>query len=287
MEAALSNLGRGEDMKLILLDLDNTLIDSGYNLNVPENKFRSLVQELADRNVCVGLCSDSAVITLRQWADRLGLTGPIIAERGAVVWDPALGTADIIDAPGTKWFSDFRAEFVRTIMSNFPEATIMIGDATRFIKDRNASTTLAQQVFAVNGFRVASFSFFACRPQKNQSGLEPDAELLEKAGAFATKLLVEFGKSKEDLFWDENPQCGILIMHASTTEKWHGVSIMANRMVAEQTIMVGDSMSDFLNLPNVIQHAVGNADSRYKQKSSFVAKGVLTEGVIECLGQCM
>jgi len=274
-------------MKLILLDLDNTLIDSSYNLNAPENGFRSLVRKLADRNICIGLCSDSAVITLKQWAGRLGLTGPIIAERGAVVWDPILGTTDIIDVPGTKWFNSFREEFVRTIMRDFPEATIMIGDATRFIKDKSASSALTQQVFSVNGFRLASFSFFACRLRKNQPGLEPDTELLKKAGALAAKLLTEFGKNKEDLFWDENSRCGILIVHALTTEKWRGVSMVANRMASEQTIMVGDSMSDFLNLPNVIQYAVGNANSGYKQKSSFVAKGALTEGVIECLRQCI
>ena len=274
-------------MKLILLDLDNTLIDSDYNLNVSENEFRLEVQKLADRNVCVGLCSDSAVITLRQWAGRLGLTGPIVAERGGVVWSPITKTADIIDIPATKWFSKFREEFVKTVMRDFPGATIIIGDATRFIKDKNASPALTQQVFAVNGFRVASFSFFACRPGKNQPGLEPDAELLEKAGALAEKLLAEFGKNKEDLFWDENSRCGILIVHAPTTEKWRGVSAVAIRMDAEQTIMVGDGMSDFLNLPNVLQYAVGNADPRYKKKSSFVAKGVLTEGVIECLRRCM
>jgi len=274
-------------MKLILLDLDNTLIDSDYNLNIPENEFRLEVQRLADRNICVGLCSDSAVITLKQWVGRLGLTGPIIAERGAVVWDHMLGTTDIIDVPGTKWLGSFREEFVKTLMRDFPEATIMIGDATRFIKDKSVGSALTQQVFAVNGFRVASFSFFACRPRKSQPGLEPDAELLEKVGVLVTKLLAEFGKSKESLFWDENSRYGILIVHAPTTEKWRGVFMMANRMVSEQTIMVGDSMSDFLNLPDVIQYAVGNADSRYKQKSSFVAKGVLTEGVIECLRQCM
>lgn len=84
-------------MRLVLLDLDNTLIDADYCLTVPENEFRTVIQELANKGVHVGLCSDSAVITLRQWADRLGLTRPIVAERGAVVWDSARQIENILD----------------------------------------------------------------------------------------------------------------------------------------------------------------------------------------------
>lgn len=274
-------------MKLILLDLDNTLIDADYRLTVPENEFRTVVQELASKDVRVGLCSDSAVITLRQWADRLGLTGPIVAERGAVVWDSARQTENILDIEETTWFRDFRESFINAVMRNFPGAAIMIGDATRFVKDRGVNAALTQHVFAINGFRVASFSFFACRPKNDQSALEPDSELLERASELAAEIAVTYGKKKEDLFWDENSQYGILIMHASTTEKWRGVSTLIDQLKPEQTIMVGDGISDFLDLPHVAQYAVNNADPRYKAKATFVAESSLTKGVIECLRRCV
>jgi len=274
-------------MKLVLLDLDNTLIDADYCFTVPENEFRTVVEELAQRGVLVGLCSDSAVITLRQWADRLGLTGPIVAERGAVMWDSARQVENILDIPRTAWFREFRESFIGTVMRNFPRATIVIGDATRFVKDRHINAALAQQVFAINGFRVASFSFFACRPKNDQSILEPDPELLERASALAAKIVIAHGKKKEDLFWDENSQYGLLIVHACTTEKWRGISALIDQLTPEQTIMVGDSMSDFLDLPCVTQYAVGNADPRYKTKATFVAESSLTAGVIECLRRCV
>ena len=274
-------------MKLVLLDLDNTLINSNYKLTVPEVKFRTVIQELARKDVQVGLCSDSATITLRQWADRLGLTGPIVAERGAVVWNPAEQIENILEISETAWFRSFRELFVHNVMRNFQNATIMIGDATKFVKDRNVSAALISQVFAINGFRIASFSFFACNSNSDRSALEPDQKLLEQASALATEMLKEYDKKKEDLFWDENSKYGILIVHARSTEKWRGVSNLINRLMTTQVVMVGDGMSDYLGLPNVIQHAVGNADPRYKEKCVFVSKCPLTEGVVECLEQCL
>ncbi len=274
-------------MKLILLDLDNTLIDADYRLTVSEDEFRSVVQELANKDVLVGLCSDSATITLRQWSDRLGLTGPIIAERGAVVWNPTKQTENIVDMSETAWFQDFRMSFIKIVMQNFPGATLIIGDATKFVKERNMSGALTQQIFAINGFRVASFSFFAYRPNSRGSGIEPDPELLSRTSALVMEMLKDYDKKKEELFWDENLQYGILIIHAGITEKWRGVSSVIKDLSPEQTIMVGDGMSDFLGLSNVMQYAVGNANPLYKKNSVFVAQQPLTAGVIECLRQCV
>ena len=274
-------------MKLVLLDLDSTLIDADYCLNVPENEFRAVVQELADKDVLIGLCSDSASITLQQWSHRLGLTGPIVGERGAVIWNSKLQIEDILDIPETAWFCDLREDFICAVMRNFPDATILIGDATRFVKERSMSHALTRQVFAVNGFRVASFSFFACRPKKDRSALEPDSKLLERASALVERIAMTYGKVKERLYWDENSQYGILIVHSSTTEKSRAVSALIDQLKPEQTFMVGDGMSDFLNLPHVAQYAVNNADPRYKAKSVFVAESPLTKGVIECLRCCV
>lgn len=272
-------------MRLVLLDLDNTLIDANYNLTVAEDEIRTEVRALANRDIRIGLCSDSAVITLRQWSERLGLTGPIVAERGAVIWDPVQQREEAIEVSATSWFCELRQLFVGKILRNFPGATIMIGDATRFVKDRIVSTALTEQIFAVNGFRTASFSFFACRLTQERTVIVPDAKLLARASAIVSDTIESLGRAKSDLYWDENSIYGILIVHANTTEKWRGVSVLMDRLKPEQTIMVGDGMSDFLGLQNVLQYAVGNADPRYKAKTAFVSGRSLTEGVIECLRQ--
>ncbi|TAN58745.1 hypothetical protein EPN15_00180 [Patescibacteria group bacterium] len=272
-------------MKLVLLDLDNTLIDANYNLTAPKDELCAVVRELASRDIHIGLCSDSAVITLRQWTERLGLTGPIVAERGAVLWDAVEQTEEVLEISITGWFRELRELFIREIMRDSPEATIILGDATRIVKDRIFSAALTTHVFAVNGFRTSSFSFFACRLEQNRPSLIPDAKLLANASRIVAKIVGSLGRNKNDLFWDENPKYGILIIHALSTEKWRGVSTLIDRLKPEQTVMIGDSMSDFLGLPHVAQYAVGNADPLYKDKSAFVAERSLTEGVIECLRQ--
>ena len=116
-------------MKLVLLDLDNTLVDADYRLTVPEKEFHAVVQELTRKDVRVGLCSDSAVITLRQWADRLKLTGPIVAERGAVLWNSSQQIENILDVPGTAWFRELRESFINAIMRDL--SLIHISEPTR------------------------------------------------------------------------------------------------------------------------------------------------------------
>lgn len=270
---------------LFLLDLDSTLIDSNYELNVPLNEFRSFVEIVESNGDSVGLCSDSAVITLRQWQDKLGIKGPIVAERGAVIWDPRQNAEFILDFDKTMWFSDFRKEFVGNLVCNFPKSTIFIGDATHFRKEAGNYLTSSSEVFAVNGYRKASFSFFALKMNQETRVLEPDPNLLAVVSAMAEKTLRDYKKSKNTLFWDENPKYGVLILHEKVSEKRAGVSKVIKQLLPNRTIMVGDSISDFLGIPNVLQFAVGNADVDYIAKSDYVATKYLTAGVMECLSQ--
>ncbi|HEX2792227.1 MAG TPA: HAD family hydrolase [Candidatus Paceibacterota bacterium] len=272
-------------MKLILLDLDNTLIDSDYKLNVLDTDFRAVIDRLAQSGVQVGLCSDSAAITLNQWALRLGLTGPVISERGAVIWNPVENSAEIIDVSDTNWFQRLREDFVVECMREFPGITIMLGDATRFVKSPGMNLAMTDDILAINGFRTASFSLFAFRPRSDQQGLEPNQDLLVKASNLIEKMLNRYSKNRDELFWDENPHYGVLILHANITVKSRAISRIIDRLKPVETVMIGDGLADFLDLPYVSQFAVANADPRYKAKASFVSAYPLARGVMECLAK--
>jgi hydroxymethylpyrimidine pyrophosphatase-like HAD family hydrolase len=267
-------------MKLVLFDVDGTLIDTDYNLTVPDEEFLAVIREAQDHEVMIGLCSDSATITLMQWSSRLALNGPIVAERGATV-----STVDetwVLDPLKTAWFSDLRAAFVVRLMAEFPESTIMVGDATAFVKDR-PSKALTEQIIAVNGFRTSSFSFFARQLNTDRTKMIPDVDRLEVAAEIVREIVSELGRDGDLLTWDFNVTSGILIVHSMDTSKGRGVASLIDRLKPELTVMVGDGPSDYLGIGEVIQCAVANADPRYKQKADYVARESLTRGAIECL----
>lgn len=273
-------------MRLVLLDLDKTLLDVDYRLTTPEHQFREVVGELAGKGVMVGLCSDSSILSLRQWHDCLGLTGPLIGERGAVVWDSSFAHAEFVDVNETLWLQNLRGSFLAQATVRFPEVTLVVGDATKFIKHSAVFPSMTRNVLAVNSFRMASFSFFA-RQLSNESFLESDAFLLEEASNLTEELVASFGRRRSELFWDENPEYGILIVHNQSTEKHRGVTFLKNNTDYREVVMVGDSVADYLNLPDVMQFAVCNASKQYKEKCGYVSKDSFTAGVVDCLRQLL
>jgi len=48
-------------------------------------------------------------------------------------------------------------------------------------------------------------------------------------------------------------------------------------------VMIGDSIADYVDLPNVSQFAVENATLEYKEKCTFISNTPFTAGVIESL----
>jgi hypothetical protein len=47
--------------------------------------------------------------------------------------------------------------------------------------------------------------------------------------------------------------------------------------------MIGDSLSDYLPLPQITHYAVGNAQDAFKKKSAKVAENSYSQGCIELL----
>lgn len=274
-------------VSLVLIDLDKTLIDANYKLTVPKERLKKIIQRLAGKKINVGLCSDSSVISLRQWAERLGITGPLIAERGAITYDLKTKFQELVDPSSVKWFLDFRSAFIDKILQHFPEITLVVGDATEFMRNRTVFSAMSKQLLVVNGLRIASFSVYTRRFSKNTLSVQNDPVLLKKVSSLAVKILSSFGKQKKDLFWDENPDYGILIIHAKTSIKSSGVKFAIQKLNLKKIVMIGDDIADYVNIPNVSQFAVGNASSEYKKKCSFISKKPLTEGVIESLEQVL
>ncbi len=278
-------LARAAD--LVLIDLDKTLIDSNYKLTVSEGKFRKIVKKLNDRKILVGLCSDSAVPSLDQWAKRLGIKGPLIAERGAVVFDQESKTKKIVNSCETNWLLNFRSAFINEALRTFPKVTFVIGDAVNIVQNKKNFPGTTDQLLIINSLRIASFSIYTRRVSESSSSMKIDTNLLNKSSLLALKLLLSFGKCKKDLFWDKNPDYGILIIHSKTSTKSAGIRFVNQHLNLQKIIMIGDDESDYINLPNVSQFAVRNASVNYKKKCSFVSTKNFTEGVIESMEELL
>ena len=282
-----SKRGLIKPLDLVLIDLDKTLIDSNYKLTVSEEKFQRIVKKLDDRKILVGLCSDSAIPSLVQWAKRLGIKGPLIAERGAVVFDQESKTKKIVSPRETDWLLDFRSAFIDESLQAFPKATFVIGDAVDIVQNKKLFSATIDQLLIINGLRIASFSIYTRHFSGRSSLMQMDTNLLNKVSSLALKLLPSFDKSKMDLFWDKNPDYGLLIIHSKTSAKSNGIRFAKRHLNLQKITMIGDDMSDYVNLPYVSQFAVRNATANYKKKCNFVATKNFTEGVIESIEELL
>lgn len=272
---------------MALIDLDETLINKKYQLTIPEKTFKKIAGKLERQNIVMGLCSDSSVTSLKQWSDRLGISGPLIAECGAVVWEPFFKKTAIISPRETNWFLDFRSLFIDKIIRNFDDTTLMVGDATEFIRKQEKLPAVFKNLVIINKNRTASFSVYAKKFSKNSKKVENAPELLKEISSISEKLLKSFGKEKKDLFWDENPNYGILIIHSKKTAKKNGINFTNQRFNPDKIFMIGNSMADYVGIPSVSQLAVKNALPEYKNECEFVATKNFTGGVVELLERIM
>lgn len=272
---------------LVLLDVDKTIIDVDYQLNVPEEVFCSAIRAAQDAGVVIGINSDTPFGTLQEYAKRFGCDGPILAERGAVL-AMSSGVEPEVIVPDAEQFSLLGQLLSSQLSHHQRRHLINLGDVRRLAQwERGLPQDAPDGTVAVllNPLRLGSFSFWV-RVQREQRWVkDPDA----LAGVVAQ--LGEVGRSIgpvwEDRDLDSNAEYGICIVHHRASNKQHGVVVLRDRMPEVPLTMIGDSMSDDLALDGAEQWAVANASDEYKQRCSRVATLPLTAGVIELLSSLL
>ncbi|RME58396.1 HAD family phosphatase [Candidatus Parcubacteria bacterium] len=255
-------------MKLVLLDLDKTLIDESYNLT--DSHITTVVQQLERDGIQVGLCSDSPLATLQFWCKKIAATGPIVFERGAGIFHR--GEKSFPNRHNTLWFPELRANFVNCCLELLPEIGLFIGDAVQVV--RNKTKLPHSRSVLINGLRECSFSFHVIADKKEQAN-----ELLKSLGDNAEKIAQSLWKGKLDV--EINKEYLISIIHADDTRKKLAVQSLMHRF--GQVYFIGDSLNDYVDTPGVVQCAVANASANYKAKSALIASKEYTKGVIEIL----
>lgn len=266
--------------KIVLFDVDKTLIDTEYSLNVPLEVWQNSIKEAQAKGWSLGLNSDSGLAALLQKTAAWGMKGPVISERGALIHHPS---GVITDTSGAGWLGlmpqirDLFAERLRAMgYSVFPT----IYDPAM------AKEKPGKQIVVVNTLRERSLGFFTRRLVLKE-GVVKDTHNLPIIEQILRKFLVDhLGKEvMDELEWDVNPDYAVGIVHHINTRKKRGVEKLMESLRLQKLFMVGDTLHDWIDLPGVVHCGVGNASPEFLRKCTIISPKPLTLGAIDILQQ--
>jgi hydroxymethylpyrimidine pyrophosphatase-like HAD family hydrolase len=262
--------------RLVLLDLDGTLIDEDYHMTA---SMASAINQLKAADWLIGLNSDTPLKPLQAWWRKLGLNGPIIAEKGAILWLPDEGQT-LITSDTEDLFASLREQVVELCLQ-VPGCLVVVGDATEFVRSVTHLTGCDSCVVAVNAYRRCSLSFFVRTiGEQGKLGKDPVVArgIIGQIGILSPRYPILNDGQLDERY------C-IFIVNAPDANKTKGACRLLRELPTEEVIMIGDSMSDFIDEPRVKHYAVGNASLGFKAKCEKVANRAYTEGVLELLDQ--
>jgi hydroxymethylpyrimidine pyrophosphatase-like HAD family hydrolase len=267
---------------IVLFDLDETLIDRTYSLNVDVERLRAEFRAAIAQGAVLGLNSDTPLPSLKETYDAWGLNGPIVAERGAQLYRR---TGEVIDlVPHAADFQRVRQRFVHELSR---DGDVCIRFAQAFdLEEVTRNAPADARLVVIHPYRERSLSFWTRRGGRSGDAAH-DPELLQAATQKLSELIAqEFPALSRDLDIDRNLKYCICVMTLRATQKTAAVKRLLDEW--PRVFMIGNSMSDWIDSDRVIHGAVANADDAFKQRvrtqeGGRIAQAELTEGAIELL----
>lgn len=262
---------------LVLIDLDKTLIDEEYRLTT--RHIRGAIAIMQKAGWHIGLNSDTPFLPLQEWHnssrfESLGMNGPIIAEKGALVQFTD-GTKIVLSKS-----EDIMMQTKEMLVKNFisvPENTLFIGDATEFVRLGCWITGYSNVLIALNNLRQYSLSFFVRGIRNRYKELVKDTDLFRKIIGQIQPLI------PKELVQVQSEEYCIFLLHPQDCSKTQAVAEIIKKESYDRVIMIGDSINDFIGIPNVDTMAVGNAQQALKNVATYVAKNDYAGGVGEII----
>jgi hydroxymethylpyrimidine pyrophosphatase-like HAD family hydrolase len=270
--------------KIILCDLDGTLLNQRYEMTAPLSDLVTAVTAKQEMGYSIGLNSDTPLLPLQTWARTFGMCGPLLCEKGQLLCVSPEGPVHIYGKM-EPFFQRLRQQVMVQAHREIFETFVGVGDVTQFIIDGGGVYGVDRCAVLINGYRQCSFSAYALARQNDK--LSTDAELFAK---FCDLVFSIIGKDLELLDEpDRNEASGILILH----EKGASKSVAVERLFEEfgddmELVMIGDGNADIIRTGHPIKLcAVANATPSLKAKAletgGIVATKPFAEGVLEIL----
>jgi hydroxymethylpyrimidine pyrophosphatase-like HAD family hydrolase len=264
------------ESKLLLVDLDKTLIDAA-NYEITDKTIVDEIKRVQQIGWKIGLSSDSPLESLLDWRNQLAMNGPVIAEKGAVVWIDS--KHEVIEKESQKFFSDLNLKFTNYLTDQ--RKSFLFGDVTKFIWNKpKLVEMLDDEIVLVQSHRKCSFNLYG--RSINQNGELIINNQLTKEMIIIVHSLT-FNNLPFEVDEDFNQDYGIYILAPKNTTKRLGTQKLINILNINKIGMIGDSGTDILGKDIAYQYAVGNAKPELKNVSEYVATGTFTKGVIEIL----
>lgn len=266
---------------LILIDLDKTLIDEDYQLT--SDGILPAIANAIRAGHQIGLSSDSSATSLAIWRDRLGMNGPILAERGAVFQRRTDEQLKPTGSAEPAFFRDLRMHMIEQLIEHLQD-DVLLCDPTESIREHRYTSESPRQLTFINAYRCCSFhaTFRTIGP-----GVQKISPANKSRVETAERLFMDYcsirGLPLNSFFVDANPEYSLLIIHDRRSDKRYGTAYAMRELQTQECIVIGDGVNDFTGLSNVRHWAVGNANSMFKEQCERIAIQTYTAGVIELL----
>lgn len=260
--------------RLILIDLDKTLIDATYQ--VTNIRIYDEIKRVQALGWQLGLSSDTPLEPLRRWLNEFGLNGPIVAERGALL---KLRDGKEISAHES---GEYFSELKRTLSDYMTQQRIpfFYGDATQLIRnDLNLLNMVDDHIVLLQAYRRHSLGFYT-RKVDATGKLTPDNDGLLSMMHTVQRMI---GSPSFRLVEDINPEYGIYILSPEEVSKRTATLILMKELGIFEIGMIGDSTTDILGEDIAIHYAVGNARDEFKKISKYSSPHANTNGVVDIL----
>jgi len=262
--------------KLVLFDWDDTIVNSGIPCQNDDNQLKNIIQAKVNEGYWIGLNSNTPLKRLQSWWAQLGMNGPIVAEKGAVIWWP--NAQEIVVSQSSEFVFEILQELVLLFMKR-TDIGLFFGDNAYFINSINRLDISNNILVALDAYRVCSIGMFV---RKISDGyLIQDHETTNQIFRLISPVIPSNSLLSDLKLYSRMDFLSIMLLDA---DKTRGVQLLLEKWQrSTDVIMVGDSMEDYIDLPQVRHFAVGNAHNDFKKKAYKIAKSNYTRGCIEIL----
>ena len=262
-------------VKLAMIDLDATLINRQYQVTDP-GIYEAIAETIA-AGWTISLNSDTPLQPLEQWRKHFGTNGPIIAERGAVVEMPVGAYMDSGDVQRVASARDHLTERLLEL-----SVTTWTGNPVEAVRAGLRMQPGAKIAVLINGFSQCSLRYHV-RAVAADGSLRQDRDVFEFVYDSCKDVRPAF--TEGDLRIDANPDYSMVIMSKMSDTKRLGTQKLLSWHKPMRTVMIGNSMTDYIGSDCAEHYAVANAILDFKHQSVYVAGAPMTAGVVEILNR--